>query len=335
MKVIAMLGGLGSQMFKYAFYLSIKKKTNDNNCYIDTSYYLRSKSWNGFELKTLFNIKADDFVSLFSNHEIDQIKRVNYFSYKALLLNKLLQLDFKKTIYFDRGKSNFYYFKNLNILSQSFYYFLEKINYFFLILNKKINKSYLKNKFSKPDFYPINYLPMDSNAYYDEFNHTSDFYINNVKDLLITTFKFPELEDKQNILISKKIKSENSVAIHVRRTDHLYDNNDLFNTKYYQNSIKYIKKSDNNLRFYLFSDDLIWCKYNLSSFGLDEKIDKITFVDWNKGYKSYIDMQLMTFCKHNVIAISSFSWWGYYLSSREKKIVCAPKGFWLEVPYHF
>lgn len=59
--------------------------------------------------------------------------------------------------------------------------------------------------------------------------------------------------------------------------------------------------------------------------GLNEQ-DEIYFVDWNTQLESYRDMQLMTYCKHNIIAISSFSWMGYYLSKHKKdKIVCAAR----------
>jgi len=60
----------------------------------------------------------------------------------------------------------------------------------------------------------------------------------------------------------------------------------------------------------IFSNDIGWCESNLHDL-LPGK--EIVYVDWNKGTQSYADMQLMSLCKHNVIANSSFSWWDVYI----------------------
>ena len=72
---------------------------------------------------------------------------------------------------------------------------------------------------------------------------------------------------------------------------------------------------------------------NLHKFGLNGQ-DKIIPINWNKGKESYKDMQLMTFCQHNIIPISSFSWWGAYLSNRCDKITVAPIGHGMNMQYH-
>ena len=66
--------------------------------------------------------------------------------------------------------------------------------------------------------------------------------------------------------------------------------------------------------FIIFSDDIKWCKNNFIG-------DKFTFIE---GEKDYIDLWLMSLCNHNIIANSSFSWWGAWLNQNPNKKVIAP-----------
>ena len=72
-----------------------------------------------------------------------------------------------------------------------------------------------------------------------------------------------------------------------------------------------------------------WCKENLVDLiGRDKEV---IFVDWNKGKESYRDIQLMSLCHYNIIANSSFSWWGAWLNNYEDKVVIAPE-IWMHKP---
>ncbi|MFA6537843.1 MAG: alpha-1,2-fucosyltransferase [Negativicutes bacterium] len=113
-----------------------------------------------------------------------------------------------------------------------------------------------------------------------------------------------------------------SVSVHVRRGD--YVTNEETNTyhgvcslKYYQAAMKLIAGRVENPLFYVFSDDLEWCKANLVT------EYRIEFVDWCQSPQE--ELLLMCQCRHNIIANSSFSWWGAWLNVNPEKIVIAPK----------
>lgn len=149
-------------------------------------------------------------------------------------------------------------------------------------------------------------------------------YAENFKSEINKIYNFPNFTEDKNLQIEKKIKESNSVSIHVRRGDYLklskYIN--LSESDYYLKAIEKIKLEVVNPTFFIFSDDIDWCKKNLNF----EK-NKVYYIDWNNGEKSFRDMQLMSICKYNIIANSTFSWWGAYLNNYSFKIVIAPKNY--------
>jgi hypothetical protein len=99
----------------------------------------------------------------------------------------------------------------------------------------------------------------------------------------------------------------------------------LCTPEYYRIAIDYIKNNVDNPSFYFFSDDIEWVEQHLNF-----KDVNATYIGHNKGEKAYEDMRLMQYCKHNIIANSSFSWWGAWLNSFPQKIVIAPKR-WMNI----
>jgi hypothetical protein len=133
--------------------------------------------------------------------------------------------------------------------------------------------------------------------------------------------------DVQNQELRDKIREGNSVCLHVRRGD--YTGNSTFGfvpVEYYKKAIDTVMKDVSNPQFFVFSDDIPWCKENI-------KIPNATFVEHNKGDDSFKDLVLMSYCKHNIIANSTFSWWGAWLNSNPSKIVIAPQ-VWFATPYN-
>jgi Glycosyl transferase family 11 len=143
-------------------------------------------------------------------------------------------------------------------------------------------------------------------------------YFSPAASLVKQQFRFPALADEVNISMLKKIKDCNSVSIHIRRGDYLSPGiSASIGTAYYNEAIQYISSKITSPVFFIFSDDIEWAKKNIQA---AEK----EFISWNKGSNSYIDMLLMSHCKHNIIANSSFSWWGAWLNNNTEKMVIAP-----------
>jgi hypothetical protein len=136
-------------------------------------------------------------------------------------------------------------------------------------------------------------------------------------------FSFDKLKlSNQSQSLLGKIQTGESVSVHIRRGDFLSKeiNNAICNEIYYKMAIDLIAAKLHNTLLVVFSDDLEWVKQNLS-------LSNAIYVDWNAGKNSWQDMYLMSQCKHNIIANSTFSWWGAWLNVNPDKIVIAPAQF--------
>jgi hypothetical protein len=158
----------------------------------------------------------------------------------------------------------------------------------------------------------------------------SDKYFHNVSAQIRQDFSFVPILDKFNLATAKLIRSCEAVSVHVRRGD--YANNQaakeyhgLAPVNYYRQAIAIIRDSLKNPHFFVFSDDLEWCRKNL------QFLDQATFIGHNSGKQSYRDIQLMSLCRHHIVANSSFSWWGAWLNPSLDKIVIAPR-VWFKDP---
>jgi hypothetical protein len=270
MIVVKLIGGIGNQMFQYAFYKYIKSKNLDVK--IDINSFDNYKLHQGYELEKVFkNIQIsyavkEDFINLLDNNMsiISKARR------KILGLKKTHYKEYK------------------------------------LAYNEKIEDIINKRR----------------NIYFEGY-WQSEKYFSEIKKEIKKDFLFQKFEDDKNLYIENKIKNSMSVSIHVRRGDFL-DNDlhkDICTLGYYEKCIDYILKMVNNPTFFIFSDDVEWCKHRFS------KLQNKEYINWNTGNNSFRDMQLMSLCKHNIIANSSFSWWGAWLNVNPLKIVVTPKKF--------
>ena len=154
----------------------------------------------------------------------------------------------------------------------------------------------------------------------------SEKYFKDIENIIraeITLKK--ELSDEAR-QIEKNILSTSSISLHVRRGDYLNQKMSkifkICGLDYYKGAIDKILETENHPTFFIFSDDIEWTKSNL-------KIKfPIVFVS-GQDIKNHEELFLMSLCKHNIIANSSFSWWGAWLNRNHGKIIVAPKAWFV------
>jgi len=151
-------------------------------------------------------------------------------------------------------------------------------------------------------------------------------YFKDIETEIRDLFCFTPLADHRNLSIVEKMQNSNSVAIHVRKgKDYMSDSSrtdGICDVSYYNKAINIIQDKVKDPRFFIFTDNQDWVIDNIT--GID-----YVLVNWNPvfGNGNYIDMQLMSSAKHNIIANSSYSWWAAWLNNTVSKIVVAPD-FW-------
>lgn len=203
---------------------------------------------------------------------------------------------------------------------------LKAMGYPFSLINTILTKIHiLKSRLAqeKGFNFQANALLYPENAYIRGYWQTEKYFLDCASQIR-KQFTFKKVLDKKNSSMLEEITKTNSVSVHIRRGDYVHDKKTMAfhgvcNLDYYKRSIKLMQKRVTNPVFFFFSDEPDWVKSNI-------KTDSPSYyVDWNKGLNSYKDMQLMSKCKHNIIANSSFSWWGAWLNTNPKKIVIAPR----------
>ncbi|MBL7921771.1 MAG: alpha-1,2-fucosyltransferase [Bacteroidia bacterium] len=170
-------------------------------------------------------------------------------------------------------------------------------------------------------------LPKDTylNGYWQ-----SEKYFNSFREKLLTEITLKEPLSAAALLIDKNIGEVNSVSLHVRRGDFvsLKSANQFhgyLELDYYKAALEQVKNKVPDPVFFIFSDDLDWCKTHL------DFIEKKQFVDGKANdITTQEELILMSRCKHTIIANSSFSWWGAWLNQNKSKKIIAPKNWFAD-----
>ncbi len=274
MFIVSIDGGLGNQMFEYAFFLAMKERFPNSQFYLDMSM-LKKETHNGYELDKVFGIEEPiaslEDVAKYSEYCPDQMKYSRFINF----INKFRRLIFgiKQSYIIQEDSTAFY-----------------------------------------DDYFKLSVL----HSYYLRGVWANALYFEDIREKILQTFMFPKIYDKRNILLKERIENTNSISIHFRMGDYKKYKLEILPESYYINAMDILNSKIVNPCYYVFSDDIASAKKVIG------ENEKIIFVEGNYGEKSYIDMQLMSLCKHNIIANSTFSFWGAYLNKNINKNVIYP-----------
>ena len=188
------------------------------------------------------------------------------------------------------------------------------------LYSKYLNRLFKHYKQSEVGFFEHILSTRHALSSYDGFWQSERYFLKESEDITnLFAFNRDRISRKTRE-VSIDIAACSSVSIHVRRGDYLGNTqlNSVCSLSYYKEAIRLISRKVANPVFYLFTDDKDWVKSQFSD-------TNFILVDWNETTDSWQDMFLMSQCRHNIIANSTFSWWGAWLNKYDRKCVIAPK----------
>ena len=266
---VNIIGGLGNQMFQFAFGYAVSKESN-------SKIKLEVSGFNSYNQRhyalDLFNVKENSELKPKYDFLINKINS-KHNSLLSKVSSKLLRELLRFTKFYFQERERFVFDQNVfNIKTNTFFYGYWQ--------NEKYFKKYRKE--------------------------------------LLEIFKLKDIHSQTQEYLQKITESE-SVSLHVRREDYINSIHDTCDVEYYKKAVLEILKTNKKAHFFIFSDDMHWVKNNL------DFIDNKTLVVLESEIPDHEEIYLMSKCEFNIIANSSFSWWGAWLNQNPDKKVIAPK----------
>lgn len=290
MKIQFLNGGLANQAFQYIFARYYELAHPGEVMYMDDSYFALNMVHNGYELDKVFGIKA---------HMLSECFDEEVWSYI---------LEERR-----KGKSI------PQILCE---------NEIEVSMISEVGEGYKTfNPFDgKVISIPCNaYLPEIQDIQQDIYYH--GYWINKhwyqrFQSIFLSEFQFPEFTDKRNKEYQEKIRTSQSVSLHIRRGDYV-SLGWAFRAEDYSLLVKqFLIKQSAEWDVFVFSDDISWCKENQKQIGLD-CFRSICFVEGNEKGKNYMDMQLMSQCKAMILSNSAFCYLAALLNTKKQYVLNA------------
>ncbi len=275
--IVNIKGGLGNQMFCYAFAYAIAQMNGAELC-VDTS--------------------------LFDNDSVKdrKLELLNY----GVTFDKRITYKYDSSIFFRKTGIN--------------------------RIRKKCAIGFKTKLYKEKELYKFDESAekLSCDTYYDGYWQNYRYFMRYRKEL-IGMFQPVIKKNKDVISLENTILSTESVSLHIRRGDYIGLNWQL-PMEYYESALNLLSKKlcgsgSGMLDVYIFSDDMAYVREYFEGKNIEHI--SVHYIEYMSGNRNIFDMYLMSRCKHNIIANSSYSWWGAYLNSnKDKMVVCPYKGMW-------
>lgn len=273
-------GGLANQTFQYIFSRYLEKNTGEI-CYLDDSFFFYNQIHNGYELERVYGVKPHLLSEYFSKDV-----------WTHLVENCKRGVGIAQQLW-DRGL-------NLFLVAET--------------SNFEFNGNYI---FAPVDEYTPKITWAHGNVYYHGYWLNRNWYEKNEE--IKQELKFPPIQDVRNLKYAQRIMESNSIAIHIRRGDFVKLDWAL-PPGIYKECMAKLSERHPEATYFIFSDDIPWCKKHADELGFDYAKGRLVFVEGNgKNGENYRDLQLMTLCAGMVVTNSSFSCLAAVLNRRMGK----------------
>lgn len=300
MIIIRFSGGLGNQIYQFALLREIQLRYPDAKIRMDLSFYKQRRVHNGYELEKIFGISKKG-ARRAENKELLKVRCEIPFEAMERFPKKLI----KPAAWLNARSRQI--FTRCGIRNE---------------IKEEIQKETgeFKNLSADKLIKQIENIDIRKNWYIDGY-WQDELFFRQALPVLVEELQFPEFKDQRNIELERTIKNEPAASIHIRRGDYTNSCYDILTLRYYRNAIHYLEEQKRGLMYYIFTDDVQHAEREFSF--LDNKY----IVRHNTSENSWCDMKLMSLCKYNILANSSFSNWAGYFNKNSDKIIIYPSQY--------
>lgn len=282
MKIQFLNGGLANQVFQYIFVRFAELHHPGDEWHFDDSFFWVNQVHNGYELEKVFGLKPNLLSNYFDQDVWGEI------------------ISLKK-----KGSSVPQAFLDMGIPIKMI---AETNNY------KEFNPfdgdvTMIKASQFYPEITTIEHADIYYHGYWLNKNWLGSF-----RKEIMSELSFPVLQDEQNILYANMISNSKSVGIHIRRGDFVTLGWDI-PIEIYKTACGQVLEAHPDSEFFVFSDDIEWCRQNAEKLGLN-LASKTIYIAGNVNGKNYIDLQLLSMCRGMIMSNSSFCFLAALMNER-------------------